>query len=82
LTLEGFLYPDTHFALKDNFEVESYMNLLLKNFDKKIAQEYFQNLTGKQIIETINIASILEREERNLSEKATVAGILIKRYQE
>ncbi len=82
LTLEGFLYPDTHFALKDNFEVENYMNLLLKNFDNKIAQEYFQNLTGKQIIETINIASILEREERNLSEKATVAGILIKRYQE
>lgn len=82
LTLEGFLYPDTHFVLKDNFQVESYMNMLLKNFERKISTPLLEEKTPEEIIEIINLASIVEREEKNDDEKPTVAGILKKRYEE
>ncbi len=82
LSLEGFLYPDTHFVLKDNFSLESYMHLLLKNFERKIYTPLLSEYSWKEIIDTINMASIIEREERNVSEKSTVAGILLKRLKE
>jgi UPF0755 protein len=82
LTLEGFLYPDTHFVIKTNFQVSNYMTILLKNFERKISTPLFEEKTPKEIIEIINFASILEREEKNEAEKPTVAGILKKRYEE
>jgi len=58
------------------------MNLLLKNFEKKVYTPLLSEKTPSEIIDIINMASIVEREERNIAEKATVAGILLKRIRE
>lgn len=82
LTLEWFLYPDTHFVDKKNFSLEKYTNLLLSNFKTKVYDNYLSSKTPKEIIDIINMASIVEKEERNESEKSTVAWILLKRLRE
>lgn len=80
LTLEWYLYPDTYFVNPNNFSVENFNKLLLDNFKNKVYVPLLSTLTNEQINELIIISSILEKEERNISQKPTVAGILIKRY--
>lgn len=82
LTLEWFLYPDTHFVNPNNFILENFVNTLLKNFSSKVYDQYLSWKTWKEIIEIINMASIVEKEERNDIEKPIVAWILLKRLSE
>ncbi len=79
LSLEGFLYPDTYRILPT---ADSYMIIerLLTEFDKKIGISYIS--LGEKAYETLILSSIVEREERNPAEKATVADILAKRVRE
>jgi UPF0755 protein len=79
LTLEGFLYPDTYRVLPT---ADAYMILdrLLGEFDKKIGESY--KSLGDTAYESLILASIVEREERNSSEKPIVADILAKRVKE
>lgn len=55
---------------------------MLDNFNTKIFQGYLVDADNETIFEIITLASIVEKEERNDSEKATVAGILKKRLDE
>ncbi|MDD5770047.1 MAG: endolytic transglycosylase MltG [Candidatus Gracilibacteria bacterium] len=80
LTLEGYLYPDTYFVNPNNFKIENLNNSMLENFRKKVYDNLLSTLNSTQINEIIILASILEKEERNILEKPTVAGILKKRY--
>lgn len=82
ITLEWFLYPDSHFIDINNFNIESYINLLLKNFKNKVYNELLKDKTPNEIIDIINMASIVEKEERNDDEKWIVAWILLKRLDE
>jgi UPF0755 protein len=82
LTLEWFLYPDTHFVNPNNFLLENFINTLLKNFETKVYDKYLTWKSWKEVIETINMASIVEREERNINEKSVVTWILLKRLKE
>ncbi len=79
LSLEWFLYPDTYRILPT---ADAYMIIdrLLSEFDKKIWASY-TSLGGKAY-ETLILSSIVEREERKPTEKATVADILAKRVRE
>lgn len=81
LTLEGFLYPDTYFINPNDFNVEKLSTLLLNNFKQKIYTPLLSPLSTQNIHELIILASIVEKEERNITEKPTVAWILLKRYQ-
>lgn len=82
LTLEWYLYPDTYFVNPNNISAESITKMMLDNFRQKIYTPLLSPLTETQRQELIIIASIVEKEERNIAEKSTVAGILIKRYKE
>lgn len=82
LSLEWYLYPDTYFVNPNNFSLQDINKKMLENFKTKVYTSLLSTLTKTQINETIILASIVEKEERNLSEKSTVAWILIKRYKE
>jgi len=55
---------------------------MLKNFQDKVISELEKKYSSEKLLEIITLASIVEKEEKNPSEKATVAGILKKRFDE
>lgn len=79
ISLEWFLYPDTYRILQT---ADAYMILdrLLTEWDKKIGESY--RALGKDAYTKLILSSIVEREERKSSEKATVAWVLEKRVRE
>ena len=76
---EGYLFPDTYFFLP-NTRPEDIIAMMQKNFDEKV-QPLEKNITafGKPEKDVIAMASLLEREARQLDTRRTVAGILWKR---
>lgn len=80
LTLEWFLYPDSYRLFKDKFSPEYLAKKMLDNFETKVYEKILEDKSGKEIMEIVNLASILEKEEKSNKEKPTVAGILKKRY--
>ncbi len=81
-SLEWYLYPDTYAINPNTFTIEALARKMLDNFNTKIFQGYLVDADNETIFEIITLASIVEKEERNDSEKATVAGILKKRLDE
>lgn len=78
-TLEWFLYPDTYNVISNNFKINVFVIKQLENFENKVYNKILSNLDNKEIIELINLASIVEKEEKNKIEKPVVAWILKKR---
>ncbi len=78
-TLEWFLYPDTYSIDSANFKINKFVINQLETFEKKVYNKILGNLSNKKINELINLASIVEKEERNILEKPVVAWILKKR---
>jgi len=83
-TLEWYLYPDTYTVNADNFKINNLVTKQLDNFEVKVYNKLFsENDSLKKkfnsIVEVVNLASIVEKEEKNSDEKATVAWILKKR---
>lgn len=76
---EGFMFPDTYFV-GVNASASSTMDLLSKNFNKKIITLSDDiDKFGKPLESVITMASILEGEARTLEDKMIVSGILWKR---
>ncbi len=78
-SLEWFLYPDTYRIAK-NADAKMILDRLLSEFQKKIGDSYIslESAAYKDLI----LASIVEREERDSSQKPIVADILAKRVKE
>ena len=84
-TLEWFLYPDSYDINPNNFSNEILINKMLSTFNTKVYKKYLENYDNKKIVETINLASIVEKEANskdNPEEVAIIAGILKKRLDE
>lgn len=81
-SLEWYLYPDTYSINPNTFSVEWLARKMLNNFNKKIFQWLLVDADNETIRENIILSSIVEKEEKNPSEKSTVAGILKKRLEE
>jgi len=79
-TLEWYIYPDTYSINPTNFSIDKFISTTLKNLDKKLKDNKLYTYTDLDKI--INIASIVEKEEKNSQEKPIVAWILIKRLEE
>lgn len=82
ISLEWYLYPDTY-SLRTPLKINELVIKQLNNFEKKVYDKLFENKNlSKQIIyDVINLAAIVEKEEKNPNEKSTVAWILKKRLQ-
>ena len=80
-TLEWYLYPDTYSIISNNFKINVLVIKQLENFENKVYNKILSNLNNKEIRKIINLASIVEKEEKNISEKSTVAWILKKRLE-
>lgn len=78
-TLEWFLYPDTYTVDAGNFKINNLVTKQLDSFEVKVYKKILENLSNQEIEQLINLASIVEKEEKNSDEKSTVAGILKKR---
>jgi cell division protein YceG involved in septum cleavage len=83
------LYPDTYKINPISFKINNFVILQLNTFEEKVYNTLFideitkQQLYSTSIIESVvNLASIVEKEERNKSKQKTVAGILKKRLKE
>lgn len=75
-TLEWFLYPDTYNVDKNKELISQIVKKQLDGFTTRVRSKV-SNPTDRY--KTILLASILEKEERNITNKATVAGIFLKR---
>lgn len=74
--LEGYIYPDTYMV----FSYAKAPDIIFKaltNLENKLTQEDREAIAsqGKTIFEILTLASIVEREEPNQDERATVAGV-------
>lgn len=82
-SLEGFLYPDTYSINPNNFSVSGLVKKMLTNFEIKIIDSgIITDMWSIEVLDVINLASIVEKEERDPSQRPTVAGILKKRLDE
>lgn len=78
-TLEWFLYPDTYKINLADFAINKLVIKQLDNFEEKVYNKILKGYDTETITDIVNLASIVEKEERNISEKSTVAWILKKR---
>ena len=75
-TLEWLCYPDTYRFAIDS-DALGVLSKCISNFEKKIKPEEIPNFK-----EVLNLASIIQKEERNPDNKSMVAWILQKRLDE
>ncbi|HRS22582.1 MAG TPA: endolytic transglycosylase MltG [Candidatus Woesebacteria bacterium] len=75
---EGYLFPDSY-LIPEYFTPNDILQVIKDNFDKKLAQAKVgaTNLMSDQ--EIVILASLLEREGRQLETKQMIAGILLNR---
>lgn len=78
--LEGYLFPDTYFLNPGNFSYDDLIILMLNNFNKK-AWPILKD-SKKDSDDTLNMASLVEKEVRTETDLPIVAGILWKRLDE
>jgi len=72
-TLEGFLYPDTYNTDAGNNIVDQLVYLQLENFKAKVRDAHQSEIFSTNRYKDMILASIVEKEERNNANKATVA---------
>lgn len=77
---EGFLFPDTYRIYKDA-KIEAIVEKMINNFERKINKEILDAVhsSGRNLYDVITLASIIEKEEKNLEDKKIVAGIYYNR---
>jgi len=79
-SLEGFLYPDTYLFQKD-YPSEKIVSVMVENFFKRleVINPDFRDLDSKVIVDTVILASIVEREYRDPGEAPLMAGVFYNR---
>lgn len=77
-SLEGFLYPDTYNVAKDKPLIPQLVNKQLQGFQTRVRSKISEPV---DFYKTLILATVVEKEERNNDNKATVAGIFLKRLE-
>ena len=74
--LEGFLFPDTYF-MKPDATAAQIVDTLLSQFEARVGATLRTAAAQRkvQIYDLVKLASIVEREARDRSESATIAGV-------
>jgi len=78
--LQGYLFPDTYEVYTDA-SAEDIISTMLKRFDSIFTDEYYARAEelGYSVDEIITIASIIEKEVKVPTERATVSGVIYNR---
>ena len=78
--LEGFLFPDTYQFYVNESPVQA-ANKMLNNFNRRYTQEMreYTEKAGLTIQEVVIIASLVEKEAKLATERATIAGVIYNR---
>jgi UPF0755 protein len=81
--LEGYLFPDTY-AVTPDTTASSLINQMLDTFGKRVGPEYTKAFAaeGLTLHQGLTIASIVEAEVSNLTDRPMVAQVFLKRYKE
>ena len=82
-SLEGFLYPDTYY-LEDWIDInEQLIRAQIKNFEKKIRSVYGGDFEVDWVqispYGILTLASVIENEEKNITNKPIIAWIFVNR---
>lgn len=74
--LEGYLFPDTYEFYKDE-KPEKVVEVMLSNFNKKFKTEFYGRAKelNMTVNEVVTLASIIEREAANDSERGLVSSV-------
>ncbi|MFK5985410.1 MAG: endolytic transglycosylase MltG [Pseudomonadota bacterium] len=79
--LEGYIYPDTYFFPKQTSDID-FLKRGIKKMQSVLAMEWKnrqEKLPLKSAYETLILASIVEKESGQKSERAKIAGVFIQR---
>lgn len=80
--LEGYLFPDTYYVEKADFQPKDFLNRLLTTFQMRVVVGLASDLkaSGHSLNGIMTMASLIEEESRDTEERPVVAGILWKRF--
>lgn len=74
--MEGFLFPDTYYFLPNATE-ELVLRTMRQNFDSRmLAIDTEIKAFGKPLQDVVTMASLLEKEARNMKDRRMIAGVL------
>lgn len=78
--LEGYLFPDTYFIPNDATKGEI-INIMVNRFKTVFSDKYVARAKelGLEVNEVITIASLIEKEAANDSERSRIAGVIYNR---
>ena len=71
--LQGFLFPSTYNVYADA-TAHDVIDIMLREFEKQYAS--LGGKSGRSVYETVTLASLVEREAKLDSERATIAGVI------
>ena len=80
--LEGYLFPDTY-QITAQSSAQVIITKMLDNFGRRVTPQLIAQTSQNNLslADTITLASIVEREANTSTDRAIVAGILLKRLQ-
>lgn len=80
--LEGYLFPDTYF-MRPDMTAPQVVDVLLDTFERKVGATLRTASAARNmpIYDIVKLASIVEREARDRSESATIAGVYSNRLE-
>lgn len=82
-SLEGYLFPDTYFFDQTKFSLQSFLGLMLQNFEDRVVSGLKKEVTANNysLEQIVTMASILEKESTPRDDQEIVSGILWKRFE-
>lgn len=82
--VEGYLFPDTYFVIRDGFTPEKFLIRLLGTFRTRVVEGLKDDITAskRSLHDIVTMASLIEEETRTNDERAIISGILWKRFRE
>jgi len=83
VSLEGYIFPDTY-EVAEGESCEDVLSLMLSNFGQRLTADLRKEAAEqkKSIFDIVTMASLIEKEVRNMDDKKVVSGILWKRIDE
>ncbi|TSC78896.1 MAG: UPF0755 protein [Candidatus Peregrinibacteria bacterium Gr01-1014_25] len=79
--IEGYLFPDTYFVIREGFTPQAFLDRLLATFNERVVRDMKREIaaSGRSLHQIVTMASLVEEEAASDEERPVIAGILWKR---